>query len=299
MMKISIITPYYYGGKYMKQYMDDIRANEARLATGDELEVILVNDSPDEEIVLPSASIGELQVRILTQGKNAGIHSARVFGLQHAGGDYILFLDQDDRLAENAIARHAENIRTWQERLVVSVSNAWLEQADGSRQLWYRSAYHKQQVSVYRTYLTVGTQIISPGQCLIPRALIPELWKQKLCQSSGADDYYLWLLLLWQGIPFSLVDEPLYTHTYTGRNLSEDTRTTDASIYEFLDYFREEQVLERADRRLLKRMISYKADFREANWGRKGILSLKNPDLFLANLIFKLRSGTPYGFNRP
>jgi hypothetical protein len=95
------------------------------------------------------------------------------------------------------------------------------------------------------------------------------------------------------------VDEPLYTHTYTGRNLSEDTRTTDASIYEFLDYFREGQALGRADRQLLKRMISYKADFREANWGRKGILSLKNPDLFLANLIFKLRSGTPYGFNRP
>jgi hypothetical protein len=230
-----------------------------------------------------------------------------------------MFLDQDDLLAENAIARQIEKIRTWQmqvksvhaanpevqgtrlEHLMlhpVSVSNALLEQPDGSKLLWYRSDFHKGKVGDYKTYLTVGTQIISPGQCLIPRSAIPDVWCERICKKNGADDYYLWILLLANKVPFIVLDEPLYIHKYTGENLSEDTKKTDASTYEFLDYLEEEKAIEPGDRKRLRRMIGYKDRFRGGNVFTKCVETLRNFDIFWVNLWFKMRSKTPYGFNR-
>ena len=46
-MVVSIVTAYYKGRKYMKDYARMIRRNAARLQNEDSIEVILVNDSPD------------------------------------------------------------------------------------------------------------------------------------------------------------------------------------------------------------------------------------------------------------
>ena len=48
-MVVSVITAYYKGSEYMKDYARMIKRNAARLNSGDSIEVILVNDSPDEK----------------------------------------------------------------------------------------------------------------------------------------------------------------------------------------------------------------------------------------------------------
>ena len=75
----------------------------------------------------------------------------------------------------------------------LNVDNAKLEQADGTYLKWYRTKAHQQLAWDLPTYLKVGTQIISPGQCLIKKKAIPEFWKTNLVRVNGADDYYLWL----------------------------------------------------------------------------------------------------------
>lgn len=72
----------------------------------------------------------------------------------------------------------------------------------------------------------------------------------------------------------------------------------DASAYEFLDMLKEEQAMPEKSIRTLRRMLRYKDAFRNGSGAGKLLESLKNPDLFAANVIFKLRSRTPYGFNR-
>lgn len=317
-MKVSIVTAFYCGNKYMEQYAGCIQENQKHLHSGDELEAILVNDSPQETVTLPVWA-QELPIKIYNQEQNGGIHSARVRGLGEATGEYVMFLDQDDLLEKDAIAKHIARIQEWRSNLTgvnaggasvlstglgdlimnpVSVSNANLEQKDGSYLLWYRSRFHKDKVGDYKTYLKVGVQIISPGQCLIPKALVPKLWRTRICKQNGSDDYYLWLLLLARRIPFLLVDEPLYIHRYTGANLSADTRNTDASTYEFLEYLQQDTFVAKRDVELLRRMTRYKDEFRRGNPLKKITATLANPDIFLVNLIFKLRSKTPYGFNR-
>ena len=317
-MKVSIITAFYHGNDYMKQYTDCILANQKHMPKDDELEVILVNDSPDEEIKLPIDGTDH-NITIVDQKENQGIHGARVRGLKEAKGEYVMFLDQDDILVEDAIAKHAEKVKQWQQQISkmndgnsfvqgtgleqlmlhpVSVANALLEQADGEKLLWYRSQYHKNKIGDYKTYLKVGVQIISPGQCLVPKKMIPVIWTTNICKANGSDDYYLWLLLLSRRIPFLLLDEPLYIHKYTGQNLSADTTNTDASVYEFIEMLKQDTIISEKELKLLRRQIEYKAEFRKGGIGTKLVSTAKNLDIFVANAIFKLRSRTPYGFNR-
>lgn len=304
-MKVSVITPFYQGNAYMARYVFMLKENAKNLQSEDELEVLLVNDSPWEEIKLPgreaaeklqgAADVGNLSIKMKNNRKNLGIHASRVNGLSEASGEWILFLDQDDELKADAVAKMLKAAREHPGSVVVA--NAVLEQ-EASRNIWYRSDYHKKKIGDLNTYLSVGTQIISPGQCLIPAKKIPSLWKERLCRKNGADDYYLWLLLLQRKVPFVLVDEPLYIHRFTARNLSADTKVTDDSAFEFLAYMEEAGAMPKKNIDRLRRMLRYKDAFRGGTVMTKLAQSLKNPDLFFANVIFKLRSKTPYGFNR-
>ena len=303
-MKVSIITPFYEGNEYAVQYRQMMERNAANLSVGDSMEVIIVNDSPWCLIEIPMEQtyhIGEskevverLTLLVIENEKNSGIHASRIHGLQECTGEFVIFLDQDDTLEDYAVA---EFIRQADLAEDVIISNAILENATGSA-LWYRTDYHKNKIWDFETYIKVGTQIISPGQCMIRKTSMPEAWMQWVCTKNGSDDYYLWLLLLNDGRKHVFVDKPLYTHRYTARNLSADTRVTDDSSYQFMEYLELNEHFPNEAIAILRTMIDYKDRFRNGSKWEKLTLSLKHPDLFVTNLVFKMKSKTPYGFNR-
>lgn len=279
----------------MESLVDTLIANEVSLKKyGHELEAILVNDSPWKR--LEAAESDHQFFRVITNENNRGIHYSRVAGLAEATGDYIMFLDQDDTLADDALIKLLKAIT--KDDADVEVANATLEQADGSKLLWYRNAYHKSLVGDLKTYLRIGIQIISPGQCLIKKTSIPDFWKTHIMSKNGADDYFLWLLMLAQGSKFSCFDEPLYTHKYTAANISADTTVTDESVYDFIDLLNDCDYFKQTDIFTLHEMITYKNQFRASNTIGKITCSLANLGLFVDNIIFKKKTGTGYGFNR-
>ncbi|MCR5097800.1 MAG: glycosyltransferase [Lachnospiraceae bacterium] len=301
-MKISFITPFYEGNIYMPDYQDMMEKNEEKLKASNAvddtdlyMEVILVNDSPGTAIRLDGIYTGRENWHIITNKKNMGIHGSRVAGLAVATGDVVCFLDQDDKIRPETAF---EMLRAAQRHpYKVIVANGDFEIKNELHRI-YRTDAHKAMIGELSAYIKVGTQIISPGQCAIPRSVIPEFWCENIMGKNGADDYFLWLLLLGQGIGFHYLDRNLYIHSYTGDNLSADTRVTDESSYEFIDMMGNGSFLSDDELRKLRRMISYKADFRRAGLMGKLGLTLKNPDIFAANLIYKLRTKTPYGYNR-
>lgn len=238
--------------------------------------------------------VERLTLLVIENEKNSGIHASRIHGLQECTGEFVIFLDQDDTLEDYAVA---EFIRQADLAEDVIISNAILENATGSA-LWYRTDYHKNKIWDFETYIKVGTQIISPGQCMIRKTSMPEAWMQWVCTKNGSDDYYLWLLLLNDGRKHVFVDKPLYTHRYTARNLSADTRVTDDSSYQFMEYLELNEHFPNEAIAILRTMIDYKDRFRNGSKWEKLTLSLKHPDLFVTNLVFKMKSKTPYGFNR-
>lgn len=294
-MKITVITPFYEGDKYMDGFVDSMLANEKELSlSGHSMEVILVNDSPWKKLEVADAA--DSFIEVITNESNKGIHYSRVAGLKEATGDYIMFLDQDDVLEDDALAQMLKAAISHDSQVLVC--NALLEQSDESMLLWYRNDYHKALIGDLTTYLRIGIQIISPGQCIIKKDIVPDFWQEHLVQKNGADDYYLWLLLLAKGIRFDYLDKALYTHRYTKTNLSKDTNITDASVYDFLDLLSECDYFKQEDIFTLHEMITYKNQFRASSKLGKITSSLANLGLFIDNLRFKKKTGTGYGFNR-
>ena len=296
-MKVSVITAFYKGNKYMPSYVKCMLANADNMQRcGHELEVIVVNDSPGVEIDLLNDS-SDNQRELLKDGSNKEDEHVNDALLQHVN----CILEWQSKLDEinKNMSQELQQTETIQKMYnPVSVSNASLEQADGTALSWYRTDYHKGQIGKLSTYIKVGNQIISPGQCLIPRQFVPRIWTERICKENGSDDYYLWLVMLALRHHFILVDEPLYTHKYTGANISADTTNTDVSTYEFVDFLRDADYFSQRDIDKLLRMNKNKAGFRASNKVKKILLSLRNMDIFLANVFYKIKTKTPMGFNR-
>ena len=66
------------------------------------IELIIVNDSPYDIVEIPKIKI-DFSFKIIDHEINSGIQQARVTGLKACSGDYVLFLDQDDVLVDDAL----------------------------------------------------------------------------------------------------------------------------------------------------------------------------------------------------
>lgn len=91
-MKLSVIIPVYNVEKYLDECLNSILKNKPN-----NVEIIAVNDgSTDNSRLILSKYQND--IRVLDK-KNGGLSSARNFGLEHAIGEYIFFLDSDDMVS--------------------------------------------------------------------------------------------------------------------------------------------------------------------------------------------------------
>lgn len=98
-MRFSIIVPIYNVGEYLKEMLQSIDAQSYR-----DYELILVDDgSTDICPGLCDTYCSEHSEAIVVHKPNGGLISARRTGLQHVSGEYVLFVDADDMLKENAL----------------------------------------------------------------------------------------------------------------------------------------------------------------------------------------------------
>lgn len=91
---ISIIVPIYNVGKHLVRCIDSI-VNQSY----GNIEVILVNDGSTDGSGKIADSYAQKDERIRVVHKsNSGVSSARNAGLEKATGDYVMFVDADDRI---------------------------------------------------------------------------------------------------------------------------------------------------------------------------------------------------------
>jgi glycosyltransferase involved in cell wall biosynthesis len=103
-MKISVVIPSYNHGKYLGEAIDSVLHQSYP-----PFEVIVVNDGSVDntaKVIKPYRS----QVNYIYQ-KNSGIGAARNTGIQHAKGDYLTFLDADDKWPINKLQRQLQALK--------------------------------------------------------------------------------------------------------------------------------------------------------------------------------------------
>lgn len=100
-MLFSVIVPIYCVEAYLPTCVESVLGQSHR-----DFELILVDDgSPDACPVLCDAyAARDERVRVIHQ-PNAGLSAARNAGIHAAQGEYLLFLDADDFLSEDALAQ--------------------------------------------------------------------------------------------------------------------------------------------------------------------------------------------------
>lgn len=99
MGKISVIVPAYNTEKYIRDTFDCLLAQ-----THKDVEVVVVNDgSTDGTQGIIDEYSAKYDIFKPVFQKNAGVSAARNNGIEHATGDYILFLDSDDVLTEGSL----------------------------------------------------------------------------------------------------------------------------------------------------------------------------------------------------
>ncbi|OQD59376.1 glycosyltransferase, family 2 [Methanobrevibacter arboriphilus JCM 13429 = DSM 1125] len=96
--KISVIIPVYNVEKYLEQCLDSV-INQSL----EDIEVICINDgSTDNSLeILDEYAKKDNRIKIINK-KNEGLGVARNIGMDYAKGKYIIFLDSDDWLKNNA-----------------------------------------------------------------------------------------------------------------------------------------------------------------------------------------------------
>ena len=99
MVKISVIVPIYNTENYLRECLDSI-VNQ----TFEDIEIICINDgSTDSSLnILEDYSMKDSRIKIISQ-ENKGQGSARNNGLDIANGDYIYFMDSDDKIELNTL----------------------------------------------------------------------------------------------------------------------------------------------------------------------------------------------------
>ena len=98
-MKFSIIMPVYNTEKYLEKSILSVLHQSYS-----DYELICIDDgSTDGSVQILSAFADNARIKILKHECNKGLFCARKTGVQNASGDYILFLDSDDWLEQNAL----------------------------------------------------------------------------------------------------------------------------------------------------------------------------------------------------
>ncbi|MBM6717081.1 glycosyltransferase [Gemmiger formicilis] len=104
---ISIIVPIYNAEKWLKQCINSVLKQ-----TDVEFELLLIDDGSTDKSAEICYSFSQNDARIrYFKKQNGGVSQTRNFGIEHAAGDWITFLDSDDYLEEGILSK-AEKLAT-------------------------------------------------------------------------------------------------------------------------------------------------------------------------------------------
>lgn len=112
---ISVIVPVYNICSYLERCTASVLSQQ-----GVSLELLLIDDGSTDGSGALCDAIASTDPRVYAYHKpNGGLSDARNYGFAHANGEYILFLDGDDYLAEGALAALWQDARQNQADIVI------------------------------------------------------------------------------------------------------------------------------------------------------------------------------------
>ena len=215
-MDVSIIVPLYHGTKYIKNLLQMIRRNIESAGTIN-VELVLVNDSPEDEPEDSDIQDADFPILLIRNKENLGIQRARLCGAEHSHGRYLLFLDQDDVILDDAIRKLYDAVQSGD----IAVSD-WLLEVSGKHGIDSQEVLANTKCYSVKRFSCGGNVIGPPGHCMLRRDCLPSCWRNRIMRINGADDYLLWIGMLAEKRKFIRCEGKLYIHKYHDGCFSND-----------------------------------------------------------------------------
>jgi len=126
--KISVIIPIYNTSKYLKYCIESVLNQDYK-----NVEVLLVNDGSTDNSgkICENYKDAHKRVKVIHQN-NSGASTARNKGLDHATGDYIMFLDSDDFWVDSCLGRIVDKLNKIETEIDVMFLKSAVIKDDGS-----------------------------------------------------------------------------------------------------------------------------------------------------------------------
>jgi glycosyltransferase involved in cell wall biosynthesis len=144
--------------------------------THDEIELIVVVDGPDDKTVSEIRSVDDSRLQLIVNPQTLMAAGARNFGAEHASGDWIAFLDDDDAWLPNKLERQLAFVSDCEVALVSCLNRVV---TPAVKYVWPQMIYDESvPVDEYlfdRRSLSQGTGLIQTSSFLLPRALFDKV----------------------------------------------------------------------------------------------------------------------------
>jgi len=208
MPQFSIIIPCFQQAKYLEECIGSLIEQSYS-----DFEILLVDDgSPDNtKEVAQSISKKENRLQYLYK-QNGGLSSARNYGIQHAKGEYLVFLDSDDTLKPNFL------------------QNIYNELSSGADIAITGYSYFNDSSSIHRSVLIspdlkfesiIGNNFCPPVSIGIHKSFLEKtgLFDETL---KSAEDWDLWIRFFKAGAKLSIVNQDLANYRVHEHSMSRN-----------------------------------------------------------------------------
>jgi glycosyltransferase involved in cell wall biosynthesis len=177
---VSVVVPCYNQANFLAEAIDSVLAQ-----TYGRIEVVVVNDGSTDDTAAVASRYE--RVRCISQ-LNGGQGAARNEGLKHATGEYVLFLDSDDRLLPPALEIGVQCLASRPGCAFAAGRCVYIGPDGGRRRTTYLPVIDRN----HYLNLLITNYIWTPGAVLFRTAVVRHLGGFKTTVS-GAEDYDLYL----------------------------------------------------------------------------------------------------------
>lgn len=209
-LQISVIVTVYNVEKYISRCIESV-LNQ----TKPDFELVVVDDcTPDRSMeIVGQYADKDSRIRICRNEENSGLMWARKVGVEHAKGEYIVYLDSDDTLPENALEiLFNEMIKTGAD--MVS-GNIVYKKLDDTTEVWKSSLnYGNDAKGVYQSLLKSQYRHNLCGH-IFKKSILdkPDLKYYK--NFTKWEDYCLFYQLVNKATKVCHIDAPVYYYYQT------------------------------------------------------------------------------------
>jgi len=207
---VSIVIPTYNHAHFLVKALDSVLSQ-----TFINWEAIVVNNFSTDNTEEVVASFKDKRIRLINFANNGIIAAARNKGIENSRGDFVAFLDSDDRWYPEKLQECINKLHQEQSDLV---THYLIKNVEGLLSGPLKPGPSKK--INFKNLLLRGNCIANSSVVLRKKCLTMVGGLSENRQIITAEDYDLWLKLAWEGVRFSTIEKPLGEYYIHGNNQS-------------------------------------------------------------------------------